>query len=67
MENQQQRLYERTIRNKKREIEMQKKINASKDYIDNLNKKLKDYKNEYNDFLKETGRYRNYSNEWIGK
>ena len=67
MENQQQRLYERTIRNKKREIEMQKQINASKDYIDKLNKKLRDYKNEYNDFLKETGRYRNYSNEWIGK
>lgn len=67
MENQKQKLYERTIRNKKREIEMQKQINASKDYIDKLNKKLRDYKNEYNNFLKETGRYRNYSNEWIGK
>lgn len=67
MENQKQRLYERTIRNKKREIEMQKQINASKDYIDKLNKKLREYRNEYNDFLKETGRYRNYSNEWIGK
>lgn len=67
MENQKQRLYERTIRNKKREIEMQKQINASKDYIDKLNKKLREYRNEYNGFLKETGRYRNYSNEWIGK
>ena len=66
IEKQQQRLYERTIRNKKREIAMLKEIGAEDDYISIKTNKLKSYQKEYLDFLDKTGRTRIRGNEWIG-
>lgn len=66
IEKQKQRLYERTIRNKKREIEMLKQIDAEKDYIKSKTKQLSNYRKEYFEFLDKTGRTRINSNEWIG-
>lgn len=65
-EKQQQRLYERTIRNKKREIAMLKETGAEKDYIKSKTKQLSNYRKEYFEFLDKTGRTRINSNEWIG-
>lgn len=65
-EKQQQRLYERTIRNKKREIAMLETTNAEPEYIKRKTEQLTSYRKEYNSFLKETGRTRISSNEWIG-
>lgn len=65
-EKQQQRLYERTIRNKKREISMLKEINAEDDFIRSKTKQLSNYSKEYRDFLDRTGRTRISGNEWIG-
>lgn len=66
IEKQQQRLYERTIRNKKREIAMLKEIGAEDDYISIKTNKLKSYQKEYFSFLDKTGRTRIRGNEWIG-
>ena len=66
LEKQQQRLYERSIRKKKREIQMLKEIKADKDYIKKKNNQLRDYRKEYTGFLNKTGRTRISSNEWIG-
>lgn len=66
IEKQQQRLYERTIRNKKREIAMLKEIGAEDDYISIKTNKLKSYQKEYLDFLDKIGRTRIRGNEWIG-
>lgn len=65
-EKQQQRLYERTIRNKKREIAMLKEINAEDDFIRSKTKQLSNYNKEYREFLDRTGRTRISGNEWIG-
>lgn len=64
-EKQQQRLYERTIRNKKREIAMLKQVGAEQDYIKSKTKQLTSYRKEYIDFLDKAGRTRIASNEWI--
>lgn len=66
IEKQQQRQYERTIRNKKREIAMLKETGAEQDYIRIRTKQLSNYRNEYLDFLNKTGRTRITANEWIG-
>lgn len=66
-EKQKQRLYERTIRNKKREIAMLKETGAEEDYIKRKSQNLKDYRKEYTAFLDKTGRTRITANEWIGK
>ncbi len=66
MEKQQQRLYERTIRNKKREIEMLKQTNAESEYIRKKTSQLSDYRKEYLEFLDKAGRTRISANEWIG-
>lgn len=66
MEKQQQRSYERTIRNKKREIAMLKQTGAESSYIKSKQKDLTRYRNEYSSFLSETGRNRISANEWIG-
>lgn len=66
IEKQQQRLYERTIRNKKREIEMLKQVNAEPDYIKKRTNQLSDYRKEYLEFLEKTGRTRISANEWMG-
>ncbi len=66
LEKQQQRLYERSIRKKKREIQMLEEIKADKDYVKKKNNQLRDYRKEYNGFLNKTGRTRISSNEWIG-
>ena len=66
IEKQKQRQYERSIRNKKREIEMLKKTGAETDYISQKTRQLSDYRNQYLDFLKKTGRTRISANEWIG-
>ena len=65
-EKQQQRLYERKIRNKKREIAMLKESNSEQDYIKSKTRELSNYRKEYLDFLSKTGRTRIVSNEWIG-
>lgn len=65
-EKQQQRLYERKIRNKKREIAMLKESNSEQDYIKSKTRELSNYRKEYLDFLSKTGRTRVVSNEWIG-
>ena len=65
-ESQVQRKYERTIRNKKREIAMLKEIGAENDYIRSKTNQLSDYRKEYLDFLDKTGRTRITANEWIG-
>lgn len=66
LEKQQQRLYERSIRKKKREIQMLEEIKADKDYIKKKNNQLRDYRKEYIGFLNKTGRTRISSNEWVG-
>ena len=66
IEKQQQRLYERTIRNKKREIAMLKETGAEQDYIRHKSKQLTNYRKEYLEFLDKTGRTRISTNEWIG-
>ena len=66
IEKQQQRLYERTIRNKKREIAMLKETGAEQDYISSKKRQLRDYNKEYLSFLDKTGRTRISANEWIG-
>lgn len=65
-EKQQQRLYERTIRNKKREIEMLKVTGADENYIRQRRRQLSDYIKQYLDFLDNTSRTRITANEWIG-
>jgi len=65
-ERQTQRYYERQIRNKKREIEMLKETGAEPDYIKSKQKQLSSFNSQYNSWLKETDRYRDYGNEWIG-
>ena len=67
VEKQQQRLYERTIRKKKREIKMLEQTGAEKDYILSRKEQLSDYRKEYLEFLDKTGRTRITANEWIGK
>lgn len=66
-EKQQQRLYERTIRNKKREITMLEQVKAEPEYIKQKENQLTQYRKEYKDYLGKTGRTRINSNEWIGK
>ncbi len=66
IEKQKQRQYERSIRNKKREIEMLKKTNAETEYIQRKTSQLSDYRKEYLEFLDKTGRTRISTNEWIG-
>lgn len=66
-EKQEQRSYERAIRNKKREIDMLKTTGAEQDYIKSKKEQLSSYNKEYLDFLNKTGRTRISSNEWIGK
>lgn len=66
IEKQQQRLYERTIRNKKREIAMLKQTGAEDSYIRRKQNSLSDTRKEYLDFLNKTGRTRITANEWIG-
>lgn len=65
-EKQQQRLYERTIRNKKREIAMLKQTGAEENYIKTKTNQLSDYRKQYLEFLDKTGRTRISANEWIG-
>lgn len=65
IEKQQQRLYERSIRKKKREIQMLEEIGADKDYLKKKKNHLRDYRNQYTSFLNKTGRTRISSNEWI--
>lgn len=52
---QQQRLYERTIRNKTREINLLNTIGAEKEYINNKKGQLKSYKQQFNKFIKDKG------------
>lgn len=66
-EKQQQRLYERTIRNKKREIRNLEEIGAEEDYIKIRRNQLSNYRKEYLSFLDKTGRTRVSANEWIVK
>ena len=66
IEKQQQRLYERTIRNKKREIAMLKQTGAEDSYIRRKQNSLSDTRKEYFNFLDKTGRTRITANEWIG-
>lgn len=65
-EKQQQRLYERNIRNKKREIEMLKVTGADENYVKQKKRQLRDYRKQYLEFLDNTGRTRISANEWIG-
>lgn len=65
-EKQRQRQYERTIRNKKRDIAMLKQIGAEQDYIKMKQNSLSDTRKEYLGFLDKTGRTRITANEWIG-
>ncbi len=66
IEKQRQRQYERTIRNKKREIAMLKQTKAEDSYIKMKQNNLSDTRKEYLDFLDTTGRTRITANEWIG-
>ena len=66
IESQKQRLYERTIRNKKREIAMLKQTGAEPSSIKRKQNSLSDTRKEYLDFLDKTGRTRITANEWIG-
>lgn len=66
IEKQRQRQYERTIRNKKREIAMLKETEADEDYIKSKRNSLSNTRNEYLSFLDKTGRTRITANEWIG-
>ena len=65
-EKQRQRQYERTIRNKKREIAMLKQTKAEDSYIRMKQNSLSNIRKEYLDFLDKTGRTRITANEWIG-
>ena len=65
-EKQRQRKYERTIRNKKREIAMLKQTGAEGNYIRIKQNSLSNTRKEYLDFLDKTGRTRITANEWIG-
>jgi len=65
-EKHQQRLYERTIKNKKRELAMLKETNAEENYIRQKRNQLIDYRKQYLEFLDKTGRTRISTNEWIG-
>ena len=65
-EKQRQRQYERTIRNKKREIAMLKQTKAEDSYIRMKQNSLSDTRKEYLEFLDTTGRTRITANEWIG-
>ena len=66
IEKQRQRQYERTIRNKKREIAMLKQTGAEPSYIRRKQNSLSDTRKEYLEFLDKTGRTRITANEWIG-
>lgn len=66
IEKQRQRQYERTIRNKKREIAMLKETGAEASYIKMKQNSLSNTRNEYLSFLDKTGRTRITANEWIG-
>ena len=66
IEKQRQRQYERSIRNKKREIAMLKETGAEQSYIKSKTKQLTEYRKEYIGFLDKTGRTRITANEWIG-
>ncbi len=66
IEKQKQRQYERSIRNKKREIAMLKETGAEQSYIKSKTKQLTEYRKEYIGFLDKTGRTRITANEWIG-
>lgn len=66
IEKQRQRQYERTIRNKKREIAMLKQTGAEPSYIKRRQNSLSDTRKEYLEFLDKTGRTRITANEWIG-
>lgn len=65
-EKQRQRQYERTIRNKKREIAMLKQTKAEDSYIRMKQNSLSNTRQEYLEFLDKTGRTRITANEWIG-
>lgn len=65
-ESQRQRQYERTIRNKKREIAMLKQTGAEPTYIKIKQNSLSNTRKEYLSFLDKTGRTRITANEWIG-
>ena len=65
-EKQKQRLYERTIRNKKREIAMLKQTGAEPSYIKRKQNSLSDTRKEYLEFLDKNGRTRITANEWVG-
>ena len=65
-ESQRQRQYERTIRNKKREIAMLKQTGAEPSYIKRKQNSLSNTRKEYLEFLDKTGRTRITANEWIG-
>lgn len=65
-EKQRQRQYERTIRNKKREIAMLKQTKAEDSYIRMKQNSLSNTRKEYLDFLDKTSRTRITANEWIG-
>lgn len=66
IEKQRQRQYERTIRNKKREIAMLKQTGAEHSYIKRKQNSLSNTRKEYLKFLDKTGRTRITANEWIG-
>ena len=66
IEKQRQRQYERTIRNKKREIAMLKQTGAEDSYIKRKQNSLSNTRKEYLEFLNKTGRTRITANEWIG-
>lgn len=66
IEKQRQRQYERTIRNKKREIAMLKQTGAEDGYIKRKQNSLSNTRKEYLSFLNKTGRTRVTANEWIG-
>ncbi len=66
IEKQRQRQYERTIRNKKREIAMLKQTKAEDSYIRMKQNNLSNTRKEYLSFLNKTGRTRITANEWIG-
>lgn len=65
IEKQRQRQYERTIRNKKREIAMLKQTGAEPNYIKLKQNSLSNTRKEYLEFLDKTGRTRITANEWI--
>lgn len=66
IEKQRQRQFERTIRNKKREIAMLKQTGAEDSYIRMKQNSLSNIRKEYLDFLNKTERTRITANEWIG-